>query len=294
MGEGNSILARRRLGKYLRDGRVGAGLTLQQTGASIRRSASTVQRLEKGLPAQVRDAEIEALCRIYEFDADKTAVVLALAAESDEIDWWSEYQDLMSRTVATFVACEATASEITSYEGQLVPGLLQTPAYALTLVRTACPDESVETHERRIRLRKRRQTCLIRDDDPVMFDVLIHESIVRSWVGGPVVMAEQCQHLADMSIRSNITLRVLPFSAGYPLGREDGPFVILDFDTDLPGRPTETSLVFYETFTREMCLAEPALIRKQREAYATLRRRALDPEATRELLLQAAARFRAE
>ncbi|RDI64347.1 helix-turn-helix protein [Nocardia pseudobrasiliensis] len=291
MGEGNSILARRRLGKHLRDGRWEAGLTLQQTGASIRRSASTVQRLEKGLPAGVPDSVIQALCQIFEFDAVKTAEMLALVAESDTVNWWSEYEDLISRTVATFIAFESAASEITSYEGQLVPGLLQTQAYALTLVQTAYPDESAETHARRLRLRKLRQACLIREDRPVRLNAIIHESIVRSWVGGPQTMAEQCKHLADMSARPNITLRILPFSAGYPLGREDGPFTILDFAADEHGRPTECPLVYFENFTRELYLTDQDAIRKQWESYATLRRNALEPEASREMLRKASEQY---
>ncbi|MCM6777967.1 helix-turn-helix domain-containing protein [Nocardia sp. CDC159] len=285
---GNSVLARRRLGKSLRDGRVGLGLTLQQAGRSIRRSASVVQRLERGLAAQVGDGEIEGLCRVYEFDAEQTAEVLALAAESEEINWWSEYRELMSREVATYVGLEDAACRMTSYEGQLVPGLLQTPAYALTLVQTGHQSESPETHARRVALRMRRQACLTREDDPLILDVIIHESITRTWVGGTRVMSEQLERLAEMSTRPNITLRILPFVAGYPLGREDGPFVLLEFGADNRGRVIEAPLIYIENFVRELYLYEPEAIRYHRESFETLRRHSLDPDASRALLRQAA------
>ncbi|MET8877698.1 helix-turn-helix transcriptional regulator [Nocardia sp. NPDC004604] len=85
MSEDGSTLARRQLGKYLRDGREGRGLTLHEAAKLIQRSASTLQRMEKGGVAQMRDVDLDALCQIYEFDADHSAAMKGLAAQGNEL-----------------------------------------------------------------------------------------------------------------------------------------------------------------------------------------------------------------
>ena len=57
MSEDGSTLARRQRGKYLRDGREGCGFTLAQAAALIERSGSTLQRIEKGTVAQLREVD---------------------------------------------------------------------------------------------------------------------------------------------------------------------------------------------------------------------------------------------
>lgn len=68
MSEDGSTLARRQLGKYLRDGREECGLTLQRAAELIDRSGSTLQRIEKGTVAHLREVDLEALCKVYGFD----------------------------------------------------------------------------------------------------------------------------------------------------------------------------------------------------------------------------------
>ncbi|WP_280304848.1 helix-turn-helix domain-containing protein [Nocardia abscessus] len=81
MSENGSTLARRQLGMYLREGREGCGFTLQQAAALIQRSTSTLQRIEKATVANLRDVDLEALCNIYGFDAQRTAAIEAGGTE---------------------------------------------------------------------------------------------------------------------------------------------------------------------------------------------------------------------
>ncbi|MBY8863321.1 helix-turn-helix domain-containing protein [Nocardia sp. CA2R105] len=291
MSEDGSTLARRQLGKYLREGRQERGLTLHQAADMIQRSASTLQRIEKGTVAKLREVDLDALCEIYDFDTGHTAAMKGLAAQGNEQSWWYEYGDLMPENFDFFVGLEASAQRLTSYEPELVPGLLQTPAYASTLIRSVYPDDSAEGHTRRVQLRMRRQTRITRKTQPIALDVILRESALRGVVGGAKVMAAQLKHLADIGTRPNVSLRILPFSAGFPLGDAVGPFVILEFGTDKDGQSVEPPVVYTECFTGDLYLAKPIAVRRYHEAYECFRRSSLDAVASRALLRQIAKEY---
>jgi len=188
---------------------------------------------------------------------------------------------------------EASAYRLTTYEPELVPGLLQTPAYASVLIHAAHPGDGAEEHARRVQLRMRRQSRITRKMNPVVLDVILRESVLRGRVGGPRVMEKQLKHLVDIGTRANITIRILPFNAGFPLGDAIAAFVILDFGTDRAGREIEPSVVYVEGFTGDLYLAKPAAVGRYTQAYETLRRSALDPIASRAMLRQIAKEYAA-
>ncbi|WP_062982864.1 helix-turn-helix domain-containing protein [Nocardia anaemiae] len=291
MSEDGSTLARRQLGKYLRDGREGCGFTLAQAAALIERSGSTLQRIEKGTVAQLREVDLAALCTIYGFDPDHTEAMKVLAAQGNKESWWREYCDLMSANFDFFVGLEASAQRLTTYESELVPGLLQTPAYASVLIRSVYPDDNAEEHARRVQLRMRRQLRITRKHQPATLEVILRESVLRGMVGGPKVMATQLKYLCDVGTRPNINLRILPFSAGFPLGDAVGPFVILEFGTDRHGRELEPPVVFTENFAGDLYLSKPATIQRYHHAYESLRRSAIDADASRALLRRVAKEY---
>jgi hypothetical protein len=115
------------------------------------------------------------------------------------------------------------------YEAELVPGLFQTEAYARTLITADHPEESEAEIERRVQLRLARQAILRRPIDPPAFKVAIRESVLRCPVGGNEIMAPQLDRLAEASERPNVSLRILPFAAGFHLGMLSGAFFILRF-----------------------------------------------------------------
>ena len=291
MSENGSTLARRQLGKYLRDGREGCGLTLRQAADLIQRSASTLQRIEKGTVVHLREVDLEALCKIYDFSADHTAAMKGLAAQGNEESWWCEYGGVIPKGFQFFVGLEAAAWRLTTYEPEFVPGLLQTPAYAGSLMRAAHPEDSVEEHSRRVRFRMQRQVRITRKHKPAILDVLIRESVLNGVVGGPKVMATQLKHLADSGTRSNVSVRILPFSVGFPLGEAVGPLTILEFGVDRTGCEIQPPVVYSESFIGELYLSKPDAVGRYSDAYSCLRKAALDPGASRHLLRQAAKEY---
>lgn len=292
MSECGSTLPRRQLGRYLRNGREECGLTLHQAAALIQRSASTLQRIERGMVAHLREVDIAALCGMYGFDEEHTAAMKALAVQGNELSWWCEYDDLLPANFDFYVGLEASACRLTTYEPELVPGLLQTPAYASALFHIGYPDDSADEHARRVQLRMRRQMRITRKHRPAELDVILRESVLRCMVGGSKVMAAQLRHLADVGTRPNVNVQILPFSAGVPLGDALGSFVVLDFDAeDRSGRATEPAVVYVEGFTGDLYLEKPSAVERYHRAYEDLRRSAVDAVASRAMLRQLAKEY---
>lgn len=286
-----STLPRRQLGKHLRNGREAVGLTLAEVGALMQWSVSTVQRLEVGRTERIRLADVEALCRIYEFSEEFTEVLKGLARQAAGQSWWHEYGDLIPENFDVFVDLESSAQVLTWYEPELVPGIVQTPAYAHALIRAGVPDEPAAEHERRVKLRMRRQTLITRTHAPVQIDITLRESVLRGVVGGSRTMAGQLRHLADLSTRPNVTVRILPFSAGFPIGDAVGPFVILEPRNLARRQPPDPTVVYVESYTGDLYLEKPAVVARYARAHQELRRVALDDERSRTLLRRVAKEY---
>ncbi|MGA4857419.1 MULTISPECIES: helix-turn-helix domain-containing protein [Streptomyces] len=112
-----------------------------------------------------------------------------------------------------YIALEESASGITDYSCTFLMGLLQIPEYAAAVFRAAHPRESEEQIRERVELRIRRQDVLARERPPLLW-VIVHEAVLRTCVGGSAVMVAQLEHLMT-SVRSpDITVQVLPYSAG--------------------------------------------------------------------------------
>ncbi|WP_043734286.1 helix-turn-helix domain-containing protein [Nocardia asiatica] len=283
-------LPRRALGRYLREQRNGQGLKLADVAELMEWSISKLGRIERGEEGKLRKADVQQLCEILGFSADRTAVMVGLAQQADVKNWWHAFGDLIPDGFVMYVDMELSAREMTIYRPDLVPGLLQTAAYARALDRIYFPHDSEDEQERRIRLRIERQSILTRKTKPTRIDVVLHESVLHTIVGDPATMAALLRHLADMSTRPNVSIRVLPYSAGIPVGAPIGPFVILDFAPDVEG-VTEPTVVYVENFTGDLYIEREEDVNSYREASATIQRAALDAVTSRDLLRRVAREF---
>lgn len=201
------------LGNELREMREQAGLTLREVAEYLRRNASTVSRLESGLlPARV--AEVLAYLDICGVEDDKRRQDLkVMSGELFRKGWWDGYAADVTGSLIDRIWLESRATSICYFQPVVVPGLLQTRAYAETVIRTANGAASEEQIQRWIELRLARQRLLDRDE-PVHLSAVVDESVVRRLVGGRSVMREQLLHLLALMDRPGVELRVLPFDAG--------------------------------------------------------------------------------
>jgi len=230
---GGPTVRRMLVGAQLRRLRTELGLSREEAGETIRASEWKIHRLENG-QVGFKERDIIDLLRLYEVtDPDDVAAFLLLIREANTPGWWQHYGDVLPRWFRTYVDLESAATLIRTYEGQFIPGLLQTDDYMRAVIGGAQLEESSEEMGRRVRLRMARQTLLTREHPPRLWAV-VDEAALRRPVGGPEVMRGQLERLIDASKLPNITLQVLPFAVGAHSGMP-GAFSILRFaDPELP------------------------------------------------------------
>lgn len=282
-----STVPRRQLGRYLRDLRGSAGLTVRAAAKQLERSEPTIWRIENGL-VSVRAVEVEIMCRLYGASEEMTKVLMALARETKAKGWWQAYGDVLPEWFDLYVGLEAAASRIAWYETELVPGIFQTPEYARALVAADHRGAEGEEIDRWVQLRMGRQVILRRPIDPPLLHVALRESVLRCPVGGAAVMAAQLDRLAGMSRLPNVSLRVVPFGVGLHLGMLSGPFEVLRFPVNGGGLETEPPTVYADIYTGAIYLDKPHEVERYDQAFGEIWETALDEESSRDLIRQAA------
>ena len=178
-----------------------------------------------------------------------------------------------------FVPHETEATSLRSYEHSLIPGLFQTEAYARAVLSTR-PNTTEDEIEELVAARMRRQEVLSREDPPLIWS-LIDEGVLRRDVGAPAeVMRGQLGHLADMSHRPNITIQIVPYSAGAHSGLL-GAFVIAELDDSPP-------IAYLDTAAEGETAEDPSVIARLALTFDNLRSKALPDVASREMIMRVA------
>ncbi|WP_280241209.1 helix-turn-helix domain-containing protein [Nocardia abscessus] len=286
MTDTGSTLPRRQLGRYLREARTAMNISLERLAGMADLSSSVLQRLEKGEATRLKVRDIDAICAVLEMSDQMTSAMVGLLRLGAEKSWWHEYGNLIHATFDVYVGLETAARKLTMYQPSLVPGLLQTVDYAREVIQKANVEETRAEHDRRAELRTKRQTLVTRRYQPLMLEVVLHESALRTMVGGPHVLEGQLRHLAEVGKLPNVSIRVLPFSAGAPVGHPVGQFAILEFGADAKGRPIEPPVIYLETFTACMYLERTDDVQRYYQVHDSLQQASLDEVASRGLLRQ--------
>lgn len=267
--EGTSpTVQRRRLGLALRTLRQERGLTGEQVGEQVERSASWISRVEGGRIG-IRGRDLRDLLDLYQVDdAGRRAELLSLAERGRARSWWSEFSGTISEAYATFVGFEDEATRFESYEPMVVPGLLQLESYARALVESGIPQLSRREVEDRIQVRLRRQEVL-RKPDPLQLSLVLQEGVLRQRVGSSQIMRDQLRHLIEAANLPNVDLRILLDEDTQPLGSFHH-FVVIYLESDTP----ET--VYVEDFAGGR-FERAGSIRPYQETFERFNRLALDP-----------------
>jgi hypothetical protein len=218
------------VGSQLRRLREARHITCEHAGATIRASHSKISRLELGRTG-FKQRDVADLLTLYGVHDDaERATLLALADRANALPWWHDYSEVVPAWFETYLGLEPAASVIRTYEVQFVPGLLQTESYARAVVRLAHEDASASEVEQRVGLRMHRQRLLHGANPPKLWAV-IDEAALRRPIGGPPTMRAQIDHLIDIAELPNVTIEILPFSAGGHAAA-GGPITILRFPED--------------------------------------------------------------
>ncbi|WP_067713628.1 helix-turn-helix domain-containing protein [Nocardia yamanashiensis] len=300
MGDGaaadsDTTFPRRQLGKLLRDARNATGMNLEQAAALVQWSRPTLSRLERGETEKVRVTDVLALCEVYGVGSEAVAVARGLAEQVPAKSWWHAYSDLIPAWANLYVGLEPSATNLAVFQPLIVHGLLQTRDYARSLDRLYFSNDTEPEIERRVQSRVQRQHILMRSRQPTELGIVLHENVLRTVVGSARVMAAQCRHLADMSTRDNVEVRIMPFHAGLPLGTAVPPFTIMDFARDAPGNQVvEPSQVYCEGYAGSAYLEKRTDVETFRVAFQRLQQASLDVRPSRDLIREIARRHDSE
>ncbi|MFY1585057.1 helix-turn-helix domain-containing protein [Micromonospora sp. WMMD734] len=265
------------LGAQLRRLREAKGVTREGAGWEIRSSESKISRMELGRVG-FKERDVADLLTFYGVTAvQEREALLKLARDANSPGWWHRYGDVLPAWFQSYLGLEAAAALIRSYEVQFVPGLLQTPEYARSVVLLGHRGAAVDEVDRRVELRIQRQQVLHRTDPPQLWAV-VDEAVLRRPIGGPEVMRGQLTALIEATRSSHIRLQIIPFDAGGHAAA-GGAFTILRFgDDDLP------DIVYIEQLTSALYLDK----REDLDYYAAAMERlcveATPPERTPEVL----------
>jgi transcriptional regulator with XRE-family HTH domain len=235
------LVHRRRLRTELRRVRIGADLTQEQVAKAMDWSLSKIIRIETGAVG-VSTNDLRALLALYKVhDPERIDELVELARASRQGSWSSKYRGSFSSQFLQFVEYEEAASVVRTYDPLLVPGLFQTEEYADAVIRRlADPDTAADLIQTRMEIRLTRQQLLEQASPPTLMCV-IDEAAIQRLIGERNIARSQIRRLISLATRPNITIEVVPFSAGLHRGMLEA-FWVLEFPD-----PEDSNVLFVET-----------------------------------------------
>ncbi|GIJ26421.1 transcriptional regulator [Micromonospora qiuiae] len=277
-----STVPRRQLGRALRDLRTEARMTLDAVAEAMQFSRQKLWRIESGL-GPARAVDVRAMCELYAATPELTGALTALAGETKAKGWWHAYGLAIPDWFEMYVGLESAASRLREHDDTLIPGLLQTPGYTRGVYQNR-PNMPPEELEEVLEVRRRRQEILVRRlPKAPKLEWVLSEAVLLRCVGSPVIMAEQLDRLLGRTILPNVSIRVVPLSAGAHYGALAGAFVMLDFPLGNRVHP-DPSVVYSESVTGALYLDRPEEFAVYEKVWASLLSLALDEEQSRRLI----------
>lgn len=256
------------LAEELRLRRTEAGLSQAKLAGLLFCAESLVSQMETGTRSMT-PAMAQQVDSVFETGALFHRLAVAAQARPGHPDYFADA-----------VEAEQTAASICHYAPTIVPGLLQTEEYAevLTWVRDPYADHASVAATVQARLER---SAVLHREDPVRLWAVMHETVLRTEVGGAAVMARQLQHVVDMVKAHKVVVQVVPFTAGahHPMG---GMLHLMSF-TDAP------DMAYAEGPHTGTLMDDPSTMVRVRRSYDFARAVALSPEASL-VLIQSAAR----
>ncbi|MER6404557.1 helix-turn-helix transcriptional regulator [Streptomyces viridosporus] len=186
--------------------------------------------------------------------------LIGLVLRSQLPTWFQPYAEM-----------EAKAAYISTYQAQVVYGLLQTEEYARAVLATGLPDDL----EGLVAARVERQRILEREQPPLAW-VVLDEAVLHRPIGGAEVMRRQLAHLLEFTGHRWVHVQVLPNRTGEHASLA-GSFNLLRFEDD-------PDVVYTEDLISGHMTANPETIKEAALRYARLQAAALSVEDSAELI----------
>ncbi|MGZ3099809.1 helix-turn-helix domain-containing protein [Streptomyces sp. H72] len=273
---GRPTVRSRRLGAALRQFRQSAKLDQPQAAEIIASSQARISRIESG-HATPRVIEVRLLLDAYGIrDAEVRFKLEDLAKNSRNRGWWLEHAEHLRPDYVDHIALEDDATYIREWQPVMVPGLLQTRAYAEAVVADGPhylePDRVAEL----VKVRLARQAKIA--EGGASYTAILWEGALTHPLVRPEVHREQLSAILEAGRRKNVTVQVLPFSAGVLAGYSSA-FYSFSFDDE----PT-VEAVAMDNLRGTSVLEGAEDLAAYANAYDLLRSSALAPDASAKLI----------
>lgn len=248
-------------GAELRHQRKAAGLTLQQLAEDGFYSVAFLSQIEMGdrrMPVDFARHADQKLGTDGFFE--RRCEDVRKARRSGHAEYFADVAEMEKR-----------AQTIEDWAPALVPGLLQTEAYARAVIRAQYPMDRSADVDRKASARLGRAGIF---DEPSMPElwVVLHEAVLRQPVEEPQAMAEQLAHIADMANRYHVITQVVPLNAGaYPFMMGMARFMTF---------PDAPPVLYMEGLHSGQLIDDPGIVKRYSRSYDLLRAAALSPKAS--------------
>ncbi|MFD5627912.1 Scr1 family TA system antitoxin-like transcriptional regulator [Streptomyces sp. NPDC127072] len=239
-------------GSELRRARESAGLKQAQLGSCIFCTGSLIGQIETAKKVPTRDFAERADAALGTDGLFSRLVGLVLRSQLPY--WFQPYAEM-----------EARATYISTFQAQVMYGLLQTPAYARALLEAGWADKVDD----QVAARLERQRVLVREKPPLVW-VILDEAVLHRPFGSRETMRDQLSHLLNLRGKRQVRVQVLPFSAGQHPATA-GSFTVMRFERD----PDTT---YSENYDSGYTTANPDIVRDCSHRYDHLQAAALSVE----------------
>ncbi|MCX4237242.1 helix-turn-helix domain-containing protein [Streptomyces ortus] len=245
-----------------------AGLTQEEIAPLVRYQPGTVASIEQGrrLPPRVYVERAEEV--LDAFGVLRAAAKYA-TRQPGLASWFRRWADLEEQAIA-----------LCTYECRVIPGLLQTDAYARAVIWSVPLRPTDEQVEQRVAARFARQELLSTSPDrPTAFSFIIEQAVLERHTGGEDVTRELIDHLLDVNERHwNVEIQLMPLRQPEHAGL-DGPMRLLE-------TPEHEWFAYAEGQKTGHLISDRQAISVLQQRYAKMRSQALTPEDTVSLLQQ--------
>lgn len=220
----DATVRHKRIATELRKLREERGYTVQGAAELLGWSRPKLQKYEYA-SRKPSVADVEKLLDLYTCDEALRLSLIQYTKLISKRGLLAAYNDVLD---PSFIELEQEAVEIRSYQGDVIPGLLQADDYAFALINLAGSEgESGEMKGRRLAARAARQQRLTAEDAPV-YHAVVEESVLRRPVGGEKILKRQLRALLETAALPNVKIQVMPTERWEHAGHA-GSFTIMGF-----------------------------------------------------------------
>lgn len=274
----------RRLGAALKRYRQAAKLDQLAAAEVLGVDPARVSRIESGL-VTARILEIRVLLNAYgEDDPEVRSKLEDLAKRSKHRGWWLEHAAHLRPDYLDHISLEDDATYIRTWAQALIPGLLQTSAYAEAVITSGPNYVAPERVAQLVKVREARQAKI--EEGGAAYTAIIWEPVIIHPLVSVGIHQEQLAKILEVGRRKNVTVQVLPLSAG-TLAGEISAFASFSFDAE-----PIVEAVTLENLRGTSILEAPEDLAAYTLAFDQLRSAALAPDASAQLIRRAGERIK--